>query len=188
MNEVLNAIALRSSTRAYTDEKLTEEEIKTLVTAGLQAPTAANRQEVHFSVVSTDHPVIAEIEDAKREAMLKEDMPEDRKKAILSNPNNSYYGAPTVIFISADKNNSWGKLDAGIATENIALAAQGMGLGSLIVGSVKMAMETEHKEHFAEALGFPENYEFEVVIAVGHKNTEKAQHTYDEAKSVTYVK
>lgn len=62
MNEVLTAIADRSSIRGYTDEKLTEEEIRTLVTAGLQAPTAANKQEVHISVVSGSDPVLAEID------------------------------------------------------------------------------------------------------------------------------
>ena len=35
MNEVLKAIAQRSSIRAYTAKKLTDTEIKTLITAGI---------------------------------------------------------------------------------------------------------------------------------------------------------
>ena len=61
MNEVLNAIEKRSSIRAYTAEKLTDTEIKALIMAGLQAPTARNMQEVHISVVDEDNPILKEI-------------------------------------------------------------------------------------------------------------------------------
>lgn len=44
MNEVLKTIKERSSIRAYTDEKLTKEEINAVITAALQAPTARNMQ------------------------------------------------------------------------------------------------------------------------------------------------
>lgn len=44
MNNVMEVIKKRSSTRGYTSEPLTEEELNALIHAGLQAPTAANRQ------------------------------------------------------------------------------------------------------------------------------------------------
>lgn len=188
MNEVLNAIEKRSSTRGYTEEPLTEEELKALVTAGLQAPTAANRQEVHFSVVDGKSPILGEIDMEKRNIMAASKESEEEKRAIFENPMNFYYNAPTVIVISNDRSMAFGKIDAGIAAENIAIAAQGMGLGSLIIGIIKSAMDGEKKEHFDKALGIPENYEFAVALALGHKSVEKVPHTYDEAKSVTYVK
>ena len=46
MNPVLKTIAERSSIRAYREETLKEEEINALLTAGLQAPTARNMQEL----------------------------------------------------------------------------------------------------------------------------------------------
>ena len=45
MNKVIETIQERSSTRGYTAEPLTQEELNILLHAGLQAPTAANRQE-----------------------------------------------------------------------------------------------------------------------------------------------
>lgn len=185
MNEVLTALAERSSIRAYTEEKLTAQEIDTLIKAGLQAPTAANRQEVHFSVLEGSHPLLAEI-DAERRRLLVLAKPED-KEAILNNPNNFYYGAPTLILLSADPTYNWGQLDSGIAVENIALAAHSMGLGSLIIGCIRDAMKNEKQAEFFKALDIPEGFEFTIAIAVGHKNTEKAPHTYDEAKSVSYI-
>ena len=122
MSEILKAIEERFSTRGYTAEKLTDEELNTLIRAGLQAPTAANKQEVHITVVQGDNPILMEIQ----EEML--------KGTGKTPPNNFYYGAPVVLLLSGDTNLGWSTLDAGIAVENIALAAEGLGLGNLIIG------------------------------------------------------
>ena len=159
MNEVLKAIAQRSSIRAYTAKKLTDTEIKTLITAGLQAPTARNMQEVHFSVVSGDNPVLLEIDKECKLKYIGKSMDNTVKQTIDGFPNNFYYNAPTVLILSADKDFKWSKLDAGIAAQNIALAAQSMGLGSLIIGIIDDAMRGEKNDYFAKALQFPDNYE-----------------------------
>ena len=176
MSEVLNAIAKRSSTRGYTEQKLTKEELDKLVAAGLQAPTAANKQEIHITVVDGDHPILAELEEEKNRLMN------------IQNPqNNFYYGAPTVLILSGDADFYWSKVDAGIAVENIAIAAEGMGLGSLIIGCIKDALYGEKREYFAKELKFPEGYEYEVAIALGHKGTGKDQHEYSVERNVTYL-
>lgn len=174
MNETLNVIEKRSSTRAYTPEKLTKEELEALVKAGLQAPTAANRQEVHITVADGDSPILKELDAEK-----------NRVNGTPDAPVNFYYDAPTVLFLSADKSFPWGKLDAGIAAENIALAAEALGLGNVILGVIKGAMDGEKGAYFAKALRFPEGYEFEVAVAVGHKAAEKEPHKYDLEKGVT---
>ena len=174
MNGILDAMEKRSSTRGYTAEKLTDAELEKLLKAGLQAPTAANKQEVHISVVPGDHPILAEIE-AEKNAQMN----------IQSPSENFYYSAPLVLILSGDKSFPWSALDAGIAVENIALAAEGLGLGSVIIGVIGGAMSGEKQEHFAKALKFPENYEFEIAIAIGHKAVEKEPHEYDMEKNVS---
>ena len=67
MNNVIGTIKKRSSTRGYTPEPLTEEELNALLHAGLQAPTAANRQEIHFTVLKGDNPILQELEDDRDE-------------------------------------------------------------------------------------------------------------------------
>lgn len=176
MNAVLNAIEKRSSTRGYTEEKLTEEELETLITAGLQAPTAANKQEIHISVIDGANPILAEIEDVKNEL------------AGLKNlPHNFYYEAPVVMILSGDAGFHWSQVDAGIAVENIALAAEGLGLGSLIIGCIRDALMGEKKDYFADALKFPEGYEYEVAVAVGRKATSKTPHKYDRENNVSLI-
>lgn len=188
MSEVLKAIEKRSSIRKYRPEELPQEIVEQLIRAGLQAPTAANRQEVHFSVVHSGSAILHEVEQEKRTVLAAGAADEQARKAVLDNPSNFYYDAPVVIFLSADREISWGALDAGIAVENIALAAQGLGLGSLIIGIVKPALTGEKAAYFAEKLQFPENYAFEVAIAVGYKDTEKEPHEYDAARSVSYIR
>lgn len=176
MNEVLKAIKERSSTRGFTDEKLTKEELDNLIAAGLQAPTATNRQEIHITVVNGDNPILTEIENLK-----------NTMRSIENPPHNFYYEAPVVLLLSAEKAFSWCPVDAGIAVENISLAAESMGLGSLIIGCIKDALTGEKKEYFSSALKLPEGYEFQIAIAAGHKAVSKEPHEYSVEKNVTFI-
>ncbi len=187
MNETLQTIAQRSSTRAYTEEKLTEAEIQAILTAGLQAPTARNEQEIHIAAFDGEHPLLAEIEQEKR-ALLAAAAEGEAKESIINAPHNFYYEAPAVFILSADRDFMWGSLDAGIAVENMALAAEALGLGSVIIGIIKGAMDGSKKAYFAKECRFPENYEFEIALAVGHKAAEKKPHAFDMEKSVTIIK
>lgn len=173
---VSDAIRTRSSTRGYTDQPLTKEELDAIIHAGLQAPTAANKQEIHFTVLSGDNPILKELEDDKNTGF-----------GIATPPHNFYYEAPTVIFLSADKDFKWSPLDAGIAVENMAIMAEELGLGNLIIGCVYDVLRGEKREYYEKALHFPENYEYEIAIAVGHKAVEKEPHTYDADAQVTYM-
>lgn len=187
MNEVLKTIAERSSIRAYTNQPLTEEEVTTLATAALYAPTARNMREVHVSVVDRNNPILSEIDKECKLMYIGTPIDDAVKQTIENFPNNVYYSAPTVFVLSADKDFKWSKLDAGLAAQNIVLAAQSMGLGSLIIGIIDDAMHGEKETYFAKKLKFPENYEFAIAVAVGHKNTEKAPHEIDFEQSVSFV-
>lgn len=176
MKDALQAIRDRSSIRAYSEEPLTKEELDVIIQAGLQAPTAANRQEIYFTVVDGKNPILSEIQ----QEMLK-------GRPDANPPHNFYYEAPVVIILSGKEDFSWSTLDAGIAVENMAIAAEATGLGNLIIGCIRDAMRGEKKEYFRETLKIPEGYEFEVAFALGKKATEKVPHEYSEEKQVTYL-
>lgn len=175
MTDVLKAIEARSSTRGYMPDKLSKAQLDTLLHAGLQAPTAANRQEIHITVVDGGNPVLAEIEAEKNKAL---------EKAPAAN---FYYNAPVVLILSGDESFPWTPVDAGIAVENIALAAEGLGLGSLIIGCIRGALMGERKAEFAQKLKLPEGYAYQIAIAVGNRGTSKDPHTYDLARNVTVL-
>lgn len=175
-NQVLETIGQRSSARAYSTEKLTQTELDSILKAGLQAPTGMNRQEIHFSVVSGDNPMLEELDAEKR-----------RLRGQEKQPNNFYYEAPILIFLSAEDGFKWSKVDAGIAVQNMVLAAESLGLGTLIIGCVYDALHGEKKEYFSQALQIPEGYSFQIALAVGHKTDDKAPHEYDFEEQVTII-
>lgn len=175
-NQVIETIKQRSSARAYSHENLTKSELDLILEAGLQAPTGMNRQEIHFSVVKGDHPILAELDEEKR-----------RLRGQDKQPHNFYYEAPLLIFLSAEDEFKWSKVDAGIAVQNMALAAESQGLGTLIIGCVYDALHGEKKAYFSQALQIPESYSFQIALAVGHKTDAKTPHEYDFEKQVTMI-
>ena len=53
-NSALEVIKARTSIRSFTGEKLSEEQINTLLDAAMAAPTAANEQPWRFIVITDD--------------------------------------------------------------------------------------------------------------------------------------
>ena len=171
MKDFLDVIDRRNSVRSYSDKDLPEDVCRKLVEAGLKAPTAANRQEIHFTVVGKDNPVQAEIQN---------DLNPNAK-------NSFFYNAPVTIYLSGDENFKWSAVDAGIAVENIHLAAEAMGLGSVILGCMEGVLNGEKKKEYSAKLGFPEGYRYEVAIAVGYAEATKQPHTFDFEKNVNII-
>ena len=110
MNDILDVIDTRSSIRKYEDKMIPADVCRKLVEAGLKAPTATNKQEIHITVVTKDNPVQQEIQS---------DMNPDAEV-------NFYYDAPVTLYLSALESFKWSAVDAGIAVENIHLAAAGI--------------------------------------------------------------
>ena len=111
MNETLSLIASRRSHRAYLPDQITSEQLDALIAAAVQSPSAVNRQPWHFTVVQ-DGKLLRDINAAVREQALKSANPGPR----FADPAfDVFYNAPTVIFISGDKDNSWTQIDCGIA-------------------------------------------------------------------------
>ena len=100
---------------------------------------------------------------------------------------NFYYGAPTVFILSAEESFKWSRLDAGIAVQNMALEAEELGLGSVIIGCIEVAMWGEKREYFDKAFKIPSGYRFEIALAVGHKAVTKEPHTFNESEMVYYI-
>ena len=120
--DVLQAISNRRSHRSYKKEQLTEEILSAILKAGLEAPSARNRQPWHFSVVQDDDLIqLVHDEAAKETGKVGSPRFADSDFQI-------FYHAPTVIFIFGEKDFPWTHVDCGIAVENMALAAEGLGV------------------------------------------------------------
>lgn len=173
-NCVLQTIARRVSHRAYHSTPVREEDVQAILDAALQAPSANNRQPWHFSVVQ-DAALLARINAAARRQALQK-APDQRSARFEDEQFDVFYHAPLVIFISAPQAQIV-SVDCGIAVAHMALAAQSLGLGSVILGLPREAFAGERAQQWMEALEFPAGHVFQIAIAIGQAADEKAQHT-----------
>ena len=174
--DVLKAIADRRSHRVYKGEQIPEEVLAQILEAGLEAPSARNHQPWHFSVVQ-DAGLIQEVHDEAARVMGNSGSPR------FSDPDfQMFYHAPTVIFLFGEKDFAWTQVDCGIAVENMALAAEGLGVGSVILGLPKPAFAGEKADELRKRLACPEGYDFVIALALGYAADTKDAHDRREEK------
>lgn len=140
--EVIDAIKLRRSVRAYTPDPIPDEILKQILEAGRMAPSANNQQPWHFIIVK----------DAQKRII----MSEEKYAKFLRE-------SPVVIVGCGDREDSpdWYPIDVSIAMENMVLAATAEGLGTCWVGSFD-------EKRIRELLRIPERYKIISLLAVGY--------------------
>ena len=165
MDNILDFIFRRRSIRVYERRKLEQEKINDLLKAAMAAPSGSNSQPWEFVVV-TD---------------------EEKINLLRSKIKYGDYNAPAIIVVCSNlaiaKNESalryWVQ-DCSAATENILIAAAGMGLGTCWVASYP---KEDVMAILRETLGIPEDVFPHNLIYVGYPAEEKAPRTqYDEAR------
>jgi nitroreductase len=160
--DALDVIFTRRSIRQYTDEPVPEEQVKILLEAGMNAPSANNRQPWHFIMVDAREHLKAIMEVHPYSKMLEQ--------------------APMAIVVCADVTRSerYWQQDCAAATENILLAARALGLGSVWLG---VYPKEERTKGITRLFDLPEHIRPLCVIAVGHPAKEAGRvERYDSSK------
>jgi nitroreductase len=168
MNETLEAIKNRRSIRKYRAEQIGDAELKAIMEAAINAPSAMNQQKWHFTVIQ-NREMLARLADIIQQSMLKSPIPFFVERA-KSPGFNVFYRAPTVIIITADEKAHFTEFDCGAATENIAVAAESLNLGSCVIGLTSHLFASEKADEIKKELGIPEGYKFIISIALGYKD------------------
>jgi nitroreductase len=157
----LDIIFSRRSIRRYTGEPVTEAEITSLLEAGMAAPSASNRKPWHFCVV-TD------------------------KTALRKLANAHPYGkmlaqAELAIAVCGDPSiSSWWVQDCTAATENILIAASGLGLGAVWLGCHNAP---EREQAVRDVTGIPAEIGVLSLISIGRPGETKETRTqYDPGR------
>lgn len=171
MNEVLKAIADRRSIRDYTDKAVTDDELRALMDAAVESPSAVNRQPYHFVFVRDQ----ALLNDFSRDFFSLMDPAETKGEFF-----NVLRGAKMVVFIFATSKGVFVPVDCGIAVENLALAAHSMGLGSVILGMPRQLFTSPLGDKWMTRLGAPEGSEFAIAIGIGTPRSSKEAHPVRE--------
>lgn len=163
----IEAILSRRSIRKYTEQPVSEDEIKTLLEAAMSAPSAGNEQPWHFVVIRnrgtldqipTIHP---------HSSMLKE--------------------APLAIVVCADlnleKHKGYWVQDCSAATQNLLIAARALGLGAVWLG---VYPRDERVQGIKKLLGLPEPVVPLCVVSIGRPGEEKPPAARFDAQRVHY--
>ncbi|MDL2294379.1 nitroreductase [Ruminococcaceae bacterium OttesenSCG-928-D13] len=185
MNQTLEHIKNRFSCRSFTGEMPAEEKIQAIAEAAIQSPSAMNRQRWQV-IVARDPALIAEIE-AEGMRVIAAMPDKSTYERIQSRGGKLFYNAPCVIFVPIEPTELTGAaLDCGIVCQNIALAAQAVGLASCICGLAGLAFAEDKAGQFKEKLRFPAGYEFGAAVLIGAAKTTAAPHEPDSGK-ITYI-
>ena len=152
--DALEVLFTRRSIRKYSNESVTEEDLKTVLEAGMNAPSANNRQPWHFVVVDDRAKLNAIMEVHPYSRMLAE--------------------APMAIVVCGDTkiSASFWPQDCAAATENILLAARALDLGTVWMG-VYPGEDRVNEVH--KLFNLPQHIQPLAIIALGHPAEEKGR-------------
>ena len=166
MNEtdMLDMIKERRSIRKYTDEAVTDEQIRQLLEAAMAAPSGSNIQSWEFVVV--------------RDPDLKRQLAQTHTWSHMA----ADAAAVFVVCGNERASHHW-IADASAATENLLLAVTALGLGAVWVGIYPSA---DREAHVREALAIPEEIRVLCLVPVGHPAESRSPRTQYEESKVHY--
>lgn len=167
MNETLRTIKNRRAIRNYSIEQIPDYILETILNAALYAPSAMNKQSWHFAVVQNKD-VLHKLASKTIENVI--DFNNKNLIDLVSSPNyHPFYKAPTLIIISGDTASEFVKIETGAAAQNIALAAESLGIGSCIMTMSNFAFIGAKAEGLKAELGIPGGYHPICSVALGYK-------------------
>ncbi|MGA2110074.1 MAG: nitroreductase family protein [Syntrophorhabdales bacterium] len=181
----------RRSTRLFTDEPISKEQLLQIIDAGRYAPTASNRQSVNYVVVSGDDKV-SELRSLVESFMEKtfEVVQNDvmRYYALgyqnykASAKKNAYFPlpyGPAVIITHTQSFDPMAPFNCAVALYNGSLMAHSLGLGSCFLGFVQNGASVD--KGIKQWLGIPEENQSYAAMVVGHPDV--TYHRLVERKS-----
>ncbi len=147
--DLFEALYTRRSIRSFTDAPVAEADLETLLRAAMAAPSAGNAQPWHFVVV-TERAVLDAIPGIHPYAA----MCKTAQAAVI-----------VCAELALEKYPGYWVLDCAAATENLLLAARGLGIGSVWCG---LYPQQERMTAMAGLLHLPEGVAPHALVVLGH--------------------
>ncbi|MDR1532342.1 MAG: nitroreductase [Clostridiales bacterium] len=174
MNEVIKNILERRSIRKYRSEQIPDEELNSVLEAGLYAPSAGGRQSP-LIVVCQNAETNAELGNINKAAFhgrmstgnvyVSKDQPSIADDAGIAS---GFYNAPTVITLFAPGNFLYSAADCCAAAQNIMLAAHSLGISSCMIARAEDTFSSEFGRRLREEWGIDKEMEAKFHVALGY--------------------
>ena len=172
MNEVMNNILTRRSIRKFTDTPISREILDDLVQAALHAPSGMGKQAWKFTVVTNKNAI-------KRLA--------EAIKTTLNRPGYDLYCPAAIIIPSNLRDSNWGKEDDACALENIFLAANSYGVGSVWINQLQNICDTPAIRDILNDFGVPANHVVYGMAALGYPDPDTVIQPKERIGKVAYI-
>lgn len=160
MNETMNTILTRRSTRKFLDKPIPGEELNQLIQAALHAPSGMGKQTWQFTVVK-NREKIQELAAAIR--------------TVLQREGYDMYQPEVLIIPSNDRDSRFGKEDNACALENIFLAAHSMGIGSVWINQLQGICDDPLVRGILSSFGIPDHHVVYGMAALGYADDTKGE-------------
>lgn len=161
MNEVLQNIITRRSIRSFDQEKIIpKHELENIVTAGMFAPTARNRQLTLFTVVANKE-LINKLSKAMGEA--------------LDNSAYNMYNPTAIVITSGPRESKFVREDTSCALQNMFLYAHSVGIGTVWINQLVVTCDNEKVRAVLNELEIPSDHICGGVAAMGYPNEDVSE-------------
>ena len=150
MNEIIDAIKVRRSTKSFKNDAVSKEIIDRVIEAGLYAASAQGKQV----------PIVVAVTNKKLRDRLSE---MNRKVGGWDEGFDPFYGAPVVLVVLADKNWANRVYDGSLVIGNMMLAAYSLKIGSCWIHRAKEEFESDEGKAILKELGISGDFE-----GIGH--------------------
>ena len=189
----MKVIQDRRSIRDYSDEPVSEKDLKMILEAARQAPSGENAQPWRFIIVKDEttrkrlgaiarggsgrrftaeyvtkqmHERFATMEDEEKKKKIFEKLTSGSVSAFLSE-------APVNIVVCGKKNVWDMPYDTSASIENMLLMVTALGLGACWV--IAPCIDIRDEERLKKLLGVPEGFKVVSIVAVGHPTRQPKQ-------------
>ena len=181
MNQIMANIKSRRSRRDFLDRSIPEEIIKEIIEAGRYAPSALNKQPWKFIVI-TNKDCIKKLSSIVKEItsriakylpilkLFKSALKDPQvagaiKKTISSDTDTVFYNAPLLILIVSDKREPYAGKDCALASQNMMLYANSLGISSCYIGRAEIL---EMSKAAKDIIGLPPRHKIQSAIVFGY--------------------
>lgn len=173
MNETMKTILNRRSTRSFSDKPISEDILKDLVTAAMHAPSGMCQKTWKFTVVSNKQII------ERLSAVIEK---------VLNRPGYNMYNPVAIIIPSNLKTSKYGREDNACALQNIFLAAESYGVGSVWINQLTNICDEPEVRAILSELEIPDDHVVYGLAALGFADPNSPKPTYKEIGEVKFVK
>ncbi len=153
MTDVMQNMLQRRSTRAYTAQSPSKEQLDLIMQAAIFAPSAMGQQNWHFIVINNPEKV------QKLASLV---------GSATGREGYNLYNAPAIILVAAPRDGKNSMPDCSAAVQNILLAAHDIGLGSCWINQFRDVWDDDATAAYLAEMGLPEGYTVYTASLIGH--------------------